>query len=97
MTAPLPPTSGAVGDGSEQSKLSYPQGALAGDIQASLPDLDAMADQAQSNAHEWQAQVGPLMDSAAGYGLGGLTIAGGNAAGADGDWPTNVSFPHEGP
>jgi hypothetical protein len=97
MTAPLPPTSGAVGDGSEQSKMDYPQGALAGDIQASLPDLGAMSAEAQSNAHSWQAQIAPLMDSDQGYGGDGFTVAGGNAAGADGNWPTDVSFPHEGP
>lgn len=97
MTVPLPPTSGPVSDGSEQSKLSYPQGALAGDIQASLPDLAAMSADAQSNAHAWQQQIAPMMDSDAGYGGDGITVDGGNAAGADGNWPTNMSFPHEGP
>jgi hypothetical protein len=97
MTAPLPPTSGPAGSGTEQEKTGYPQGALAGDIQADLPDLGAMSAEAQSNAHAWQSQIGPLMDSGQGYGGDGFTVAGGNAAGADGDWPTDVSFPHDGP
>jgi hypothetical protein len=95
MTVPTPPVAGPVplGDRLDPSL----QGGVAGDIQASLPDLDAMSAEAQSNAHAWQEQIRPLMDSPAGYGADGLTVDGGNAAGADGDWPTDMSFGHQGP
>jgi len=95
MTAPLPPTTGPVPVSDRLDPAL--QGSTGPEIEADLPDLDAMSAEAVANAHTWQQQIAPLMDSAAGYGLDGTTVDGGNAAGADGDWPTNMSFPHQGP
>ena len=90
-----PTTSGT--EVTAEARLVLQMPATSMDIQAPSPDLGPMAAQAQANAHAWQAQIGPLMDSPQGYGGDGFTVAGGNAAGADGDWPTDVSFPHAGP
>jgi hypothetical protein len=98
MTAPLPPTSGPAGDGSEQSKLSYPQGGLAGNIEADHPDLSGVAAQSVANAEAWQEGIAPMLDSGAGYGMDGITIAPAVAAGDSADeWDSSVSFPHAGP
>ena len=97
MTAPLPPTDGPVGDGTEQSKLSYPQGALAPDIQADLPDLAGIAEEAKAAGDAWQAGAAQWADSPQGAGSDGWTLAGDKPTGADGTWNPDMSFPHQGP
>lgn len=94
MTAPLPPTSGmtpADGNpgmqGAEQSM----------DIQAPLPDLAGTAAEAVSAGEAWCAGAADWADSPQGDGAGGYTLSGDHPSGADGDWPVDVSFPHQGP
>jgi hypothetical protein len=67
-------------------------------IVADHPDLGAMAAAAQAQAQAWTRDIAPLMDSPAGYGADGFTIAPPVAAGDGGsEWDSNVGFPHQGP
>ena len=94
MTAPLPPTSGAtpVGDrGGEEGAVQSM------DLQAALPDLSAMAAEAEAAGHAYQAGAAQWADSPQGAGEGGFTLQGDHPSGADGDWPVDMSFPHQGP
>jgi hypothetical protein len=94
MTAPLPPTSGPVSAGDRGGMQGAEQPM---DIQAPLQDLSAMAAEAEAAGNAWQAGAGAWADSPQGAGLGGFTLAGDHPAGADGDWPVDMSFPHQGP
>lgn len=91
MTVPMPPTDGPVplGDRLDPSL----QGGIAGPIEAPHPDLSAAADAAMSAGDAWCAEAGPLMGSAQGYG-DGRNVTSANAAP---EWPTDMSFPHQGP
>jgi hypothetical protein len=94
MTAPLPPTSGPI---SSQERLAAEDHGTPPDIQAPLPDLAAMAADAESTGKAWCAGASEWADSDQGAGEGGFTLAGGHPAGADGDWPDSMSFSHQGP
>jgi hypothetical protein len=94
MTAPLPPTSGMT----SPDEHSGMQGAVQGmGLQAGLPDLSAMAAEAESAGKAWCAGASDWADSPQGAGLGGFGLSGDHPAGADGDWPVDMSFPHQGP
>lgn len=96
MTAPLPPTSGPVPPGEKTS--AGLQGAVQGmDIQAPAEDLAGITAQAVSAGQAWCAGTADWADSPQGAGLGGFTLAGDHPSGADGDWPDDMSFPHQGP
>jgi hypothetical protein len=98
MTAPLPPTDGPMGEGSPAEKLSGDlQGGLAPDIQADLPDLAGIAEQAKAAGDAWQAGAAAWADSPQGAGADGWTLSGDQPAGADGVWNSDMSFPHQGP
>ena len=60
---------------------------------ASIPAEVATA---EAEAHAWQQQGGAMMDSAAGYGSAGYTVTPPDLDN-DADWPSDVSFPHQGP
>jgi hypothetical protein len=90
MTAPLPPTSGPV---SSQERLAAEDHGTPPDIQAPLPDLGAMAADAESAGKAWCAGASKWATSPQGAGEGGFTLGGATA----GDWDSNVSFPHQGP
>lgn len=94
MTAPLPPTSGPA---SAQERLAAEDNGTAPDIQAPLPDLAAMAAEAESAGKAWNSGAASWAESPQGDGLGGYTLAGDHPSGADGVWPEDMSFPHEGP
>jgi hypothetical protein len=94
MTAPLPPVSGPAGDGTEQEKMAYPQGALAGDIVADHPDLSGTLADATSAGDAWNAGASQWADSPQGAGADGFTLT---DEGATGEWDSDVSFPHQGP
>jgi hypothetical protein len=92
MTAPIPPTAGqTTGRGGEQGAEQ------SADIQADLPDLSGMAQSAQSAGEAWCAGAADWADSPQGDGLGGFTLSGDHPSGADGIWPEDMSFPHQGP
>ena len=93
MTAPLPPTDGQTPVGDRGGM----QGGTGPDIQAALPDLSAIAAEAQSAGEAWQAGGAQWADSPQGAGLDGWNLGGDHPAGADGDWPADMSFPHQGP
>lgn|ERR1017187_5881810 len=98
MTAPLPPTSGPVGPGTPEEKMAGQDTGSPMGIVADHPDLGAMAAAAQAQAQAWTRDIAPLMDSPAGYGADGFTIAPPVAAGDGGsEWDSNVGFPHQGP
>jgi hypothetical protein len=67
------------------------------DIQADLPDLSAMAQAAVAAGEAWCAGAADWAASPQGAGEGGFTLQGDHPSGADGDWPVDVSFPHQGP
>jgi hypothetical protein len=90
MTAPLPPTAGPV---SAEQRLAAEDHGVAPDIQAPLPDLAAMAADAESAGKSWCAGAEEWATSPQGAGEGGFTLGGATA----GDWDSNVSFPHQGP
>ncbi len=91
MTAPLPPTAGPV---SAEQRLAAEDHGTPPDIQAPLPDLGAMAADAESAGNAWCAGASKWADSPQGAGEGGFTL--GNE-GATGEWDSDVSFPHQGP
>ena len=91
MTAPLPPQSGPT---TSQERLAAEDHGTPPDIQAPLPDLAAMAADAESSGKAWCAGASEWATSDQGAGLGGFSL--GNE-GATGEWDSNVSFPHQGP
>jgi hypothetical protein len=96
MTAPMPPTSGGM-DGTAAEKYAAQDPGQSPEIQADLPDLSAMAAAAESAGKAWQAGAADWADSPQGDGLEGYTLSGDHPSGADGDWPSDMSFPHQGP
>jgi hypothetical protein len=94
MTAPTPPTAGETSPGDRAGMMGAEQSA---DIQAALPDLAGTAAAAQSAGEAWNAGAASWADSPQGAGLGGYTLSGDHPSGADGDWPSDMSFPHQGP
>lgn len=94
MTAPLPPQSGPV---TSQERLAAEDHGMPPDIQAPLPDLAAMAASAVSAGEAWNAGAADWADSPQGDGLDGYTLGGDQPSGADGDWPSDMSFGHQGP
>jgi hypothetical protein len=94
MTAPLPPTEGPV---SAADRLAAQDNGTAPDIQAPLLDLSGTAAAAVSAGDAWCAGAAGWADSPQGAGLGGFTLQGDHPSGADGDWPVDMSFPHQGP
>lgn len=94
MTAPLPPTSGPV---TSQERLAAEDHGVPPDIQAPLPDLSGMAAEAVSAGEAWNAGAADWADSPQGDGLDGYTLGGDRPSGADGDWPSDMSFGHRGP
>ena len=91
MTAPMPPVDGPVplGDRLDPSL----QGGVTGDTSAPLTDLSGAAADAEGAGKAWLAEAGPLMDSGQGY-QDGRNVTAEQAAP---EWPTDVSFPHQGP
>jgi len=94
MTAPLPPTDGPV---SSEQRLAAEDNGVSPDIQAPLQDLSGIAAEAVSAGEAWQSGGAAWADSPQGAGLGGWTLGGDHPAGADGDWPEDMSFGHQGP
>ena len=94
MTAPLPPTEGPTPEGDRGGVQGAVQPA---DIQAPLLDLSSMAAEAESAGKAWCAGAADWATSPQGAGLGGFTLGGDHPSGADGDWPVDMSFPHQGP
>lgn len=94
MTAPLPPTDGMTPVGDRNGEQGPVQ---AMDLQAPLPDLSSMAAEAKSAGDAWSAGAATWADSPQGDGLEGYTLTGDHPSGADGDWPADVSFDHQGP
>lgn len=94
MTAPIPPVSGPVGDGTPQERLSAQDTGAPMEIIADHPDLSGMVAQATADGIAHKEAIRPLLESPAGYGLGGFTIDDPLAADS---WPSNVDFPHQGP
>lgn len=96
MTAPIPPTAGAMA-GTPAEKLAGAPTGTPMDIRApyddSIPGEMAAAVEA---GKAWNAAAGELWHSEAGFGSGGFTIAQEDPDG-DAEWPTDVSFPHAGP
>jgi hypothetical protein len=90
MTAPLPPTEGPV---SAEQRLAAEDHGTPPDIQAPLPDLGAMAADAESSGKAWNAGAAEWAASPQGAGEGGFTLGGATA----GEWDSDVSFPHQGP
>ena len=92
MTVPQPPTAGPV-PASER---------LAAEDHGEPPDIQAPLDSsiagefaaAESAGNAWCAEGGTLWHSPQGGMSGGYTIGAPEAAD---DWPTDVSFPHQGP
>jgi hypothetical protein len=96
--ANLPPTDGpVVAAPAPAVNIANQDPGVPMEIIAEHPDLSAIAAAAVANGHQWEQGIAPLLDSAQGFGSAGFSISGGNAAGADGNWPTNVDFPHQGP
>ena len=93
MTAPIPPTSGPV-PASERPDHGAVQPM---DIQAPLLDLSGTAAEAEAAGQAWQAGAAKWADSPQGAGGDGWTLSGDHPSGADGDWPVDMSFHHEGP
>ena len=91
MTVPIPPQSGPT---TSQERLAAEDHGVAPDIQASLPDLGAMAADAESAGKAWCAGASEWADSPQGAGEGGFSLD--SPAAAD-DWPTDLSFSHQGP
>jgi hypothetical protein len=91
MTAPLPPTSGPV---SSQERLAAEDHGTPPDIQAPLPDLSAMTENAVSAGKAWCGGAAEWAESAQGAGGGGFNLT---DEGATGEWDSDVSFPHQGP
>ena len=96
MTVPIPPTAGET---PVEGKIAGAmQGAVQSqDIQAPLQDLSAIAAEAEAAGHAYQAGAAQWADSPQGAGLDGWTLQGDHPAGADGSWPVDMSFPHQGP
>jgi len=96
MTAPLPPvSSGAEVTAEAKSVLQEP--AFSGDIQAPMDStIPGEFDTSMAEAHGWQDQSKPMMDSPAGFGSSGYTVIQPDLDG-DSDWPMDPSFPHQGP
>ncbi len=94
MTAPLPPQSGPV---TSQERLAAEDHGTPPDIMAPLPDLAGPAAAAVSAGEAWNAGAADWADSPQGDGLDGYTLGGDHPSGADGDWPTDMSFPYQGP
>jgi hypothetical protein len=90
MTAPLPPQSGPT---TSQERLAAEDHGTAPDIQAPLPDLGAMAADAESAGDAWCAGASKWADSPQGAGEGGFSLGGPTP----GSWDSDVSFPHQGP
>ena len=91
MTVPIPPQSGPT---TSQERLAAEDHGVAPDIQAPLPDLGSMAADAESSGKAWCAGASEWADSPQGAGEGGFSLA--SPAAAD-DWPTDLSFSHQGP
>lgn len=94
MTVPIPPTSGPE---DPSIRLAEVETSTIMEIQAPLPDLSAMAAEAESVGKAWCASAADWAESPQGAGSGGFTLAGGHPSGADGDWPDSMAFPHQGP
>ena len=94
MTAPLPPTAGPTPEGDRGGVQGAEQSM---NIQAALPDLSGIASAAESAGNAWCAGAGEWAVSPQGAGEGGFTLGGDHPSGADGDWPVDMSFPHQGP
>ncbi len=94
MTAPIPPQSGPI---SSPERLAAEDHGVPPDIMAPLPDLSGMAAAAVSAGEAWNAGAAAWAESPQGDGLDGFTLSGDHPAGADGVWPSDMSFPHEGP
>jgi hypothetical protein len=90
MTAPLPPTDGPI---SAEARLAAEDHGEPPDIQASLPDLSAMTENAVSAGKAWCAGASEWAASAQGAGEGGFSLGGATA----GEWDSDVSFSHQGP
>jgi len=92
MTAPLPPQSGPV---SPEERYAAQDNGVPPDIQApydaSIPGEFATA---TSAGDAWCAGAAQWADSPQGAGAGGFSLESPSAAD---DWPTNLSFPHQGP
>ena len=94
MTAPIPPTAGMTPVGDRMGEQGATQSQ---DIQAPLQDLSSMAAEAVAAGHAWQSGASAWADSPAGAGQDGWTLGGDHPSGADGIWPSDMSFPHDGP
>jgi hypothetical protein len=94
MTVPIPPTSGPE---DPSIRLAEVETSTIMEIQAPLPDLSGITAEAVSAGEAWQRGGADWADSPQGAGLGGWTLGGDHPAGADGDWPDSMSFPHDGP
>ena len=94
MTTP-PPMSPTAGPEDPSIRLAEVQGATTTDIQAPLDSsIPGEAAAAESAGDAWCAEGGTLWHSPQGGMSGGYTIGAPEAAD---DWPTDVSFPHQGP
>jgi hypothetical protein len=90
MTVPIPPTSGPE---DPSIRLAEVETSTIMEIEAPLPDLSAMTENAVSAGKAWCAGASEWATSPQGAGEGGFTLGGATA----GEWDSNVSFPHEGP
>ena len=92
MTVPIPPTDGPI---SAEARLAAEDHGVAPDIQApydaSIPGEFATA---TSAGNAWCAGASEWADSPQGAGEGGFSLD--SPAAAD-DWPTGMSFSHQGP
>ena len=93
---PLSPTTSGT-EVTAEARTVEQMPATSTDIQAPLPDLSAMTENAVSAGKAWCAGAAEWAVSPQGAGEGGFTLAGGHPSGADGDWPDSMSFPHQGP
>lgn len=65
---------------------------------APLEDLSGIAADAVSAGEAWAAGAAQWADSPQGAGLDGWTLSGDHPSGAAADhWPSDMSFPHQGP
>jgi hypothetical protein len=97
MTAPLPPVA-SMSEVTAEARIVWQDPAFAGNIEAPSEQASCAAEMntANAEAHAWQGQAMPMMDSAAGFGSGGHNVLMPDMDG-DSDWPADVSFGHQGP